>query len=118
MEEHGDVVVGERHVVAVGAPDAAVVGNKDKEGMVKPRLLCGLLHEPSDGPVGVFNHALRHLFSVGLEFDILGYDIGCVVAAGLWSGSPQVPTLSPSGKECCPITLSKALAYRNPRILS
>ena len=82
MEEHGDVVVGERHVVAVGAPDAAVVGNKDKKGVVVPGLSACHAHETANGPVGVFHNLIAEVVAAGCEVDVFRQDVRGVVAAG------------------------------------
>ena len=82
MEYHGDVVVGEGHVVAVGAPNAAVVGNEYEEGVGVPGLEAGHAQETPQRPVGILYHLFVHVAAAGFERRALGYGVGGVVAAG------------------------------------
>ena len=81
VEEHGHMVIGEGNVV-VGRGGRAVVGNEDEEGAVEPRLLSSQLHEVTDRPVGVFGHLICYSLAAGGEGDVVGQDVGHMVAAG------------------------------------
>ena len=81
VENHGNTVVGEGHVVAVGAPYSTVVGNKDEQCVGKPRLLACHAHEASNRPIGVFHYLFVNVLAVGLELDVLRNGVWCMVAA-------------------------------------